>query len=76
MTVEERDKLRRELLSLQEETRHEEKTELSGLENKTTFSDFPGGNSQYNNWPQGKDEIKDMDVNPLFLDLGMTESDF
>ena len=61
MTVEEKDKLRRELFSLQEETRHEEKTELSELENKT-FPDFPGGNSQYNKCPEGKDKIKDMDV--------------
>lgn len=36
VTVADRDKLRRELISLQEETGHEEKTELSGLENKTT----------------------------------------
>lgn len=34
VTVEDRDKLRRELISLQEETGHEEKTELSGLDNK------------------------------------------
>lgn len=32
--------------------------------------------TQYNQWPQGKDKTKDMDVKPFFKDLRMIENDF
>lgn len=63
--MEESYKLRRELYSLQEETRHEEKQNFLGWTIKQHLQAFQMA-TQFNQRPHGKDKTKDMDVKPFF----------